>query len=321
MLKARLALIFQSEGWKRLVDIRTVGTVSLFAILMGGALWFFSVVGGPSPPGGAGPGEDSTPAPAATPLPGGDISPDLSPGESLRDMILIPAGTFKMGTNREFDNERPMHEIYLDAFYVDIYEVTNADYKRFIDATGHHVPYVNATWAAPFNWHRRTYPPGKGDHPVVLVSWNDAATYAHWAGKRLPREAEWEKAARGTDGRTWPWGDKWDPDRCNIRESFLYSTQPVFLFEEGKSPYGCHSMAGNVMEWVSDWYAEDYYRGSPDKNPPGPRSGTTKVVRGGAWDSSLNLYARTAYRHFFLPNEKNASIGFRCAKDAEKTEP
>lgn len=319
-LKARLALIFQNEGWKRLIDIRTIGTVSLFAMLIGGTLWFLSVVGGPYPSGRAGSNEEPKPAPGAAPVVSPGNSHEQPSDEVPRDMILIPAGTFEMGTNWEFDNERPMREVHLNAFYIDKYEVTNAEYKKFVDATGHNVPFVNATWAAPFNWHRRTFPPGKENHPVVLVNWYDAAAYAQWAGRRLPTEAEWEKAARGTDGRTWPWGSEWDADRCNIKESFLYSTQPVFSFEKGKSPYGCYSMAGNAMEWVSDWYSENYYGHAPYKNPPGPRSGLTKVVRGGAWDSNISLYARTAYRSLLPPNEKNASVGFRCAQDVEKTE-
>jgi sulfatase modifying factor 1 len=222
-----------------------------------------------------------------------------------------------MGSEGEFDNERPVHKVYLDAYYIDKYEVSNAKYKEFVDATGYPVPYVDAYWAEPYNWRNKTYPPGKGDHPVVLVSWYDAAAYAKWAGKRLPTEAEWEKAARGSDGRAWPWGNTWDVDNCNMRESFINSTVPVHQFEKGKSPYGCFNMAGNAMEWVADWYKDNYYSHTPSKNPTGPMSGASKVARGGAWDSNINLYTRTDYRAYLMPTEKKASLGFRCARDAE----
>jgi serine/threonine-protein kinase len=313
-LKARVALILQNEGWRRLFSLRTIGTVSLLAVLLYGAVWFFSATGKPSP--------DVQPAEppkkeGVEPFVPVDSESDAAQ-KIPKNMILIPAGRFIMGTDSEFDNERPMREVYLDAFYIDKYEVTNAEYKKFVDATGHRVPSSNALEAGPFNWHRGTYPPGKEDHPVVLVNWNDARAYARWAGKRLPTAAEWEKAARGTDGRVWPWGNRWEIDRCNIGESFLNSTQPVYAFENGKSPYGCFNMAGNVMEWVADWYSETYYRSSPNRNPPGPVDGTARVVRGGAWDSNISLYARTAYRNFMPPNERNVSVGFRCAKDVPK---
>jgi iron(II)-dependent oxidoreductase len=233
-------------------------------------------------------------------------------------MAFVPAGEFIMGSDSDFENERPKHEVFLDAFYIDLFEVTNAQYKEFIDATEYAVPYVTAFWAEPFNWRNNTYPRGKGDHPVVLVNWFDAAAYAKWAKKRLPTEAEWEKAARGDDGRVWPWGKTWDVNNCNIRESFINMTQPVNSFEEGKSPYGCYNMAGNAMEWTDDWYWEDYYKNAPESNPPGPATGTLKVLRGGAWDSNINLYARAGYRFYLPPNEKKADIGFRCAKDAPK---
>jgi iron(II)-dependent oxidoreductase len=236
----------------------------------------------------------------------------------LKDMVHVPAGLFKMGADWEFDNESPMREVYLDAFYIDKHEVTNAEYKKFVDEKGHRVPFVDEFWAQPFNWRHGTYPPGKQDYPVVLVSWEDAKAYAKWAGKRLPTEAEWEKAARGDDGRVYPWGDEWDINKCNIKESFLDSTRAVYEFSEGKSPYGCYNMAGNVMEWVADRYSERYYRHSPNKNPPGPIRGKERVVRGGAWDTNISLYARTAYRHNLPPEKRSASVGFRCAKDAEK---
>jgi serine/threonine-protein kinase len=318
-LKARLALVLQNEGWRRFFTMRTMGTAAMFAVILYGVVWFLSALGGPSSQEGISTDEEGKPgldSPPVSSFPGraGSAQAEMPP----KDMILVPAGMFVMGSDSEFDNERPMRRVHLDAFYIDKYEVTNAEYKKFIDATGHRIPSGNSFEAGPFNWHNGTYPPGKGDHPVVLVSWNDARAYAKWAGKRLPTEAEWEKAARGEDGRVWPWGNQWDAARCNIEESFLYSTQPVHSFANGRSPYGCHNAAGNAMEWVADRYSENYYRQAPDRNPPGPEFGSYRVIRGGAWDSNISLYARTAYRYFLAPGEKKASVGFRCAKDVKK---
>lgn len=307
-IKARLALITQTENRKKILDRRIVGSVALLAILVVGFMWLFSALGGSRPRSPASsPGLRKT-APHSAPAAAANF---------FNDMVLVPAGEFIMGSDSEFDNEQPMRKVSLKPFYIDAFEVTNAEYKKFVDATGHPVPYVNAFWAEPYNWRNGTYPPDKADHPVVLVNWFDAAAFAKWAGKRLPTEAEWEKAARGTEGLLWPWGNTWDINKCNIRESFYNMTQPVNRFESGKSPYGCYGMAGNVMEWVNDWYSENYYANSPLKDPPGPAAGTMKVVRGGGWDSNVNLYARTAYRSFFQPNEKKAVIGFRCAKDVK----
>jgi len=167
-------------------------------------------------------------------------------------MILIPAGTFIMGRDAGSEDanydESPQREIYLDAFYIDERPLTNAEYKKFIDDTGYQVPYLGYPWSQKYDWHNGMYPGGMGDHPVVLVSWYDAVAYCQWAGKRLPTEAEWEKAARGTDGRLWPWGDEWDPKKaacCGVGD-----IQPAGKYKEGKSPYGCLDMAGNVWEWI-----------------------------------------------------------------------
>jgi serine/threonine-protein kinase len=322
-LKARLALVFEAENWGKLINARAIGAASVLAVIVAGAFWLFSAIEGPQAPDTSPAGQDTDSS--FIDVPAQPVTPATEPGaESTTavpdNMVLVRAGEFIMGADSEFANERPRRTVYLNAFHMDKYEVTNSEYKEFVDATGRSVPYVSAFWAEPFNWRDGTYPPGKGDYPVVLVSWHDAAAYAKWAGKRLPTEAEWEKTARGDDGRTWPWGKVWDPNKCNVKESFLNSTQPVYLFAEGKSPLGCFNMAGNVTEWVADWYSETYYRRAPDENPPGPSTGKAKVARGGAWDSNINLYARTGYRYYFPPDTKSASIGIRCAKDIKKEE-
>jgi formylglycine-generating enzyme required for sulfatase activity len=174
-----------------------------------------------------------------------------------------------MGSD-EGDDEKPVHRVYLDAFYIDKYEVTNALYGRFMRATGHKEPKL---------WNNKEFSvPNK---PVVGVSWYDAKNYCEWAGKRLPTEAEWEKAARGTDGRIWPWENQWDAGKANTSEKddgYQY-TAPVGNFEEGKSPYDAYDMVGNVREWVADWYDFEYYKKSPRHNPTGPVSGKFKVRR------------------------------------------
>jgi len=316
-IKARLALILETESWKRLVSIRSVAAISVLSLIVGSLLWMFSTLGESYSPTGDIPSNQTDAgshiSTTGTISPAGSVTSNQATG-TLGEMIFIPAGEFTMGTDSEFSNESPRRRVYLDFFYIDKYEVTNAEYKKFVDATGHRVPFVNEFWAAPYNWRNKTYPPGKGDHPVVLVSWHDAAAYAKWAGKRLPTEAEWEKSARGRDGRIWPWGDEWDEDACNTQESSLNSTQRVDMFSKGSSPYGCYNMSGNATEWTADWYSENYYRQAPYKEPPGPENGTFKVARGGAWDSNLNLYARTGYRYYFSPDKKSTSIGFRCAR-------
>jgi len=230
-------------------------------------------------------------------------------------LILVPAGRFVMGS-REDDgsaDEHPSHEVYLDSFLIDKYEVTNAQYKMFCDATGHLYPpdlRIGAD-SVPFS----DFP----DHPVVRVSWDDAVAYAAWAGKRLPTEAEREKAARGIDGRKYPWGDRepWEDRvlRCNYyngRDGHD-GTAPVGSFKAGASPYGVHDMAGNVAEWCFDWYGEEYYSQSPSSNPPGPAEGEFRVDRGGGWRSPLTD-VRCAYRHRSLPTRKTEAYGFRCAR-------
>jgi formylglycine-generating enzyme required for sulfatase activity len=238
-------------------------------------------------------------------------------------MIRIPAGSFIMGNDGRPSvegpgdlDETPRHHAATGPYYIDKYEVTNAYYKRFVDATGH---------SAPAHWKNGTYPPGKANHPVVYVNWYEAKSFCEWAGKRLPTEMEWEKAARGTDGRHFPWGNAFDPKRANTPQYWLYrglkpedgDTMPVGSFEKGKSPYGLYDMAGNVYEWVEDWYKP--YPGNQYPNPfYGERD---KILRGGSWYDCLSygcgLSAPSYNRSRFTPEIRNSGFGFRCAKSGK----
>ena len=239
-------------------------------------------------------------------------------------MALIPAGDFFMGHPEEderYYDEIPCHTVYLDAFWIDCYEVTNRRYKQFIDETGHPIPHVDAAWAAPYNWKDKSYPPGKADFPVVLVNWEDAVAYATWAGKRLPTEAEWEKAARGGLVKlAYPWGEKIDVHYANYFTSITSKNemQPSGTFLP--NPFGLYDMAGNVWEWCSDWYGKTYYRKSPFKNPPGPPEGIYRVYRGGAWTNRTEQL-RCSERGRNVPSHQGHTIGFRCAASGEGKRP
>jgi formylglycine-generating enzyme required for sulfatase activity len=235
-------------------------------------------------------------------------------GGDDREMVLIPAGSFTMGGGPEGDfDEQPQRVIYLDPYYIDKYEVTNADYNRFTRMLKRPAPVVPV-----FEDNVNLL---KGDmQPVVGVMWLDAVAYCKWASKRLPTEAEWEKAARGEDGRTWPWGNTFNPKLANGRgeeDGFKYSA-PVGSFEKGRSPYGVYDMAGNVSEWVSDWYDQFYYKSAPFKNPKGPEDpGINQVLiyRGGSYNSighDLRASKRFGGAH---PERGESSVGFRCARD------
>jgi iron(II)-dependent oxidoreductase len=227
-------------------------------------------------------------------------------------MVLVPAGEFQMGDKDDNEKLWIMHTIYLDAFYMDVCEVTNAQYKKFIYATNRETP--------EFYWGDSDF--NAPDQPVVGVSWFDAVAYAEWAGKRLPTEAEWEKAARGgLVGKEYPRGDTlaYDEARYSLPGGILlgdtpwYFTSPVGSF--APNGYGLYDMAGNVWEWCSDWYDDNYYVNSPKSNPVGPSSGQCRVLRGGSWFNSVGLL-RVAYRHSLVPTESNDLTGFRCAQDA-----
>jgi formylglycine-generating enzyme required for sulfatase activity len=277
------------------------------------------------------------------------IAPSVRAGDEALPpgMVRVPAGAFTMGADAgqramvlsfgwsEAWSPRiqglvaaasPPHTVHLDAFFIDRTEVTNDTYDAFRAATGQAPP----AWA--FDG------PGR---PVVGVSWYDAEAYCDWAGKRLPTEAEWEKAARGDDGRTYPWGNAWDGSRLRSADA-LAGTEladfgawmdwrarridpfrpgsgpaPAGAHPDGASPYGALDMAGNVWEWTADWYSADTYTAKPRQNPKGPPTGTRRVLRGGGWDVPRGI-AATWFREAFMASEEGRIVtGFRCAKDAD----
>ncbi len=235
-----------------------------------------------------------------------------------KEMIYIPGSEFVMGSDEGRGNEQPAHKVVVAAFYIDRYPVTNAEYKRFIEATGRPVPCYDVEWASPYdyNWdvETRSYPPGKDDHPVVLVTWEDALAYAAWAGKRLPTEAEWELAARGTTGRRWPWGNDFEPGRCNTKEAGIGGTSPVTRYSPGAdSPYGVGDMVGNVWEWTSSLYRPYPYDANDGRESLEAEG--WRVLRGGSWLNDLARACCTARLDgdFLFFN----NVGFRCAISAE----
>jgi formylglycine-generating enzyme required for sulfatase activity len=220
-------------------------------------------------------------------------------------MIAIPAGEFTMGSDQGV--ERPPHAVSVDAFEIDQFEVTNEQFEKFAAETGY---VTDAEKAGDMSW--QAYAEGKPNHPVVKVSWNDAKAYCEWAEKRLPTEAEWEKAARGTEGRTYPWGNDWDVNKANVKEAGYRGTTIVGSFPDGGSPYGVMDMAGNVAEWTSDWFQP--YPGYPGGDNEAQYFGEKyRVIRGGGWFSDQNL-VRATYRSASSAELANDDVGFRCAR-------
>lgn len=244
-------------------------------------------------------------------------------GKDGTAMIVIPEGEFVMGSNDGGSNERPEHKVWLPAYAIDQYEVTIGLYNKFLDAAKH---------SPPPTWDDEAVT-SAGNRPVVGLSWHDAEAYCKWAGKRLPTEAEWEKAARGTDGRRYPWGHMqpfvdianynrgvWVSDAITLASvtsglegmSVRHGTK-----EGGKSPYGLFHMAGNASEWVADWYDREYYPKSPDRNPKGPAEGDKRVIRGGSW-ADVPSGIRTTARISAEPDFQDRTVGVRCAMDLAK---
>jgi len=237
-------------------------------------------------------------------------------------MVLIPSGEFIMGSNEEdregkamevgsrkpwYLDEHPQQKLALPAYLIDQYEVTNTKYKRFVEAMKRR---------SPSDWENGAYPPGQESYPVVSINWYEAQDFCRWAGKRLPTEAEWEKAARGTDGRIWPWGNEFSAQKANTGPAGIGGPRPVGSFPGDRSPSGVYDLAGNVMEWTESWYLP--YAGSTYKGQEfGERF---KVVRGDSWGEGGHYYlphfSRAAFRLNAPPEERYDYIGFRCAKDA-----
>ncbi len=240
--------------------------------------------------------------------------------ETCGTMVLIPEGKFNMGSDEPGANrdEKPAHAVSVSAFYIDCCEVTNAEYKKFVLATGHRQPRVEAAWAEPYNWTGNDYPPETDRNPVVLVSWHDASAYAVWAGKRLPTEAEWEKAARaGMVGKLFPYGNSVELNQANFFKSYLRSKKlrPVGSFKP--NAYELYDMAGNVWEWCRDWYGPVYYGSNTAADPSGPIHADYKVFRGGSWKSDIE-FLRCAQRGKNSPDHKSATVGFRCARSVNQ---
>jgi sulfatase modifying factor 1 len=257
-------------------------------------------------------GADQPPAGSAAPV-----------GKDGAPMMLIPEGPFPMGSNDGIGNERPVHTVSVPAYAIDQFEVTIGLYAKFLQATAH---------GPPPTWDEDSVTMAS-DRPVVGLNWYDAEAYCKWAGKRLPTEAEWEKAAHGTDGRRYPWGHM-QPfvDIANYNRGVWVSNAitlaPVSsgvegmsvrhgTKEGGKSPYGLFHMAGNAAEWVADWYDREYYQRSPEKSPTGPKEGERRVIRGGSWnDPPVGI--RTTARVSAEPEYRDRTLGVRCAMDVSK---
>jgi formylglycine-generating enzyme required for sulfatase activity len=259
-----------------------------------------------------------TEVPSATAIPTETSTPTSSaPLPEIMDdkgvvMVLVPAGNFVMGSARGDLDERPIHSVYLDDYYIDKYEVTNVLYEECVRVGVCKAP-VRADSFTQSSYYGN---PRYNDYPVVYVDWNMAKDYCEWRGADLPTEAQWEKAARGTEEPTYPWGKEIDCQKANYTDdsnACVGGTSKVGSFEAGKSPYGVYDMAGNVWEWVGDWYSETYYKSSiSSSNPQGPDFGRAHVARGGSW-SRGESHIRTTNRVNYSPTYYNFDIGFRCA--------
>ena len=267
-------------------------------------------------------------------------TPNLGIGSTLVSpidgslLVYVPEGQFQMGSEDGYDDERPAHMVYLDAFWISQTEVTHAVFSAFLNAEGNQME-AGENWLdvddehAQIVWEEGQWKPvsGFGDYPAIEVTWYGAQVFCEWAGGRLPIEAEWEKAARGLDGRDWPWGNQFDSSVVNLDDETAVDEEtisctafgcdgysrsaPVGSFPDGASPYGALDMAGNVWEWVLDWYDPEYYFDSPLNNPIGPSSGTVRGVRGGSW-LNYELDSRTTHRQWHNPADSTHGIGFRC---------
>lgn len=275
------------------------------AVLFFTSLPLIGILNGPS----KGPaGSQPVNQPGNTRTGGGLVEPAAEGMVVTEDMVRVPAGPFIQGTEAGGFDELPERTISLDEYFIDRYEVTNHQYQAFVLATGHRRPGPPSRYAKNMALLRGA------NQPVVYVSWYDASAYCHWKGLRLPAEAEWEKAMRGIDGRLWPWGNHLDASATNWAEGQdgYKATAPVGSFPRDVSPFGVADGAGNLMEWVADWYAEDSYRSDSKRNPQGPDHGVYKVLRGGGY-TSTGQDIRITSRNRMVPDFRDETIGFRCA--------
>jgi formylglycine-generating enzyme required for sulfatase activity len=293
------------------------------------------------------PTEAPTPTPTEEPTPAGPPA-DASLGDTWTRpadgmvMVYVPAGEFQMGSDESgapafTGDEFPQHTVTLDGFWIDQMEVSVAQFRQFVTETGYETEAERDGWgwawtgiewaeADGVDWQ---HPQGldrsaQDNHPVTQVSWNDVTAYCEWAEARLPTEAEWEYAARGPEGLTYPWGDEFDGTRLNFCDTNCprdakdadyddgyEMTAPVGSYPGGASWCGASDMAGNVWEWVADWYGVDYYASSPSQNPTGPESGEYRLLRGGGWQNNQGD-VRAANRYSIIPAPRNDYLGFRC---------
>ena len=277
----------------------------LLAVLFMTSLPVMGILRGTKPP----PPEVGSPDAQETDnQPGAGTTVAVSQAPIEPQIVRIPAGSFLRGTTAGGYDEKPEGTVHLDTYLIDRYEVTNRHYQEFRAATGHRKA------APPSRYAKNIARLRDPNQPVVYVSWEDADDYCRWRGKRLPTEAQWEKAMRGTDGRLWPWGNALERTASNWGNEDGYRfTAPVGTFERDVSPFGVVDGAGNVMEWVEDWYGEDAYRHASKRNPMGPDHGVYKVMRGGGYMSRGNDVRITSRSRMVL-GFRDETIGFRCAR-------
>jgi formylglycine-generating enzyme required for sulfatase activity len=325
--KAILEKIFSniSSAFQRLLSdsrpiLRFIGMIIIATILFWAGSWaipkFVALIPAPLSP-------TMTPKPSSTPLiPTKIITPINAmtlaalPAEIVDDngvtMHLIPAGEFTMGSESGATDEKPVHQVYLNAFYMDIYEVTNAAYNSCVDAGYCTLPKNISSDTRSDYYNTAVY----NDFPVINVDWNQAKAYCEWRSANLPTEAQWEKAARGTEIRVYPWGDNISCSYANHYEAFTEcdsnaDTTRVGSYEDGKSQYGIYDLAGNVWEWTADWYLGTYYQNSSSSNPQGPETGQYRVLRGGSWRNGSDDIRST--RRFSAATDNFGEVfGFRC---------
>ena len=287
----------------------------LIAVLLFTSVPLVAILRGTSPPPQA---PIDSPDSASMPSDVPDDSHDQVPIEE--EVVRIPAGYFVLGTTAGGYDEQPQRRIFLNAYAIDRYEVTNHQYQAFVTATGHRKP------GPPSRYAKNMARLRGANQPIVYVSWEDADAYCRWKGRRLPTELEWEKAMRGSDGRLWPWGNTINVRASNWSDQTdgFEVTAPVGSFRLDTSPYDVMDGAGNVMEWVADWYKETAYQEAAERNPTGPEQGVYKVLRGGGY-TTTGMDVRITSRNKMVPDFRDETIGFRCAfsdaQDGPKPSP